>query len=495
MYNKIDLREVPTERLKEISLDLVDIDAQAPEFEPNRQFYFMAKARDYVKRKSAELGRPMTFFTQTFGCQMNARDSEKLVGILERIGYVEVPDENADFVIYNTCTVRENANLRVYGRLGYLHSLKKKNPHMMIGLCGCMMQEPQVVEKLKKSYSFVNLIFGTHNIYKFAELVVSSLLSDRMIIDIWKDTDKIVEDLPVERKYPFKSGVNIMFGCNNFCSYCIVPYVRGRERSRNPKDIVREIERLVKDGVVEVMLLGQNVNSYGKNLDEPMTFAQLLTEIEKIEGLKRIRFMTSHPKDLSDELIEVMKNSKKICKHLHLPLQSGSSDILQKMNRRYDKEKYLNLVEKIRTAIPDISLTTDIIVGFPGETEEDFLETVDVVKKVRYDSAFTFIYSKRTGTPAAVMENQVPEDVVKDRFNRLLETVQTIGREMSARDTGKVMEVLVEEQNSQDKHLMTGRLSNNLLVHFEGDTSLIGQLCQVRLDECRGFYYMGTKVG
>ena len=476
-------------------IDAMDLSQEAPVEEPQRQYWFMKKARQLVKEQSEKLGRPLTANITTFGCQMNARDSEKLVGILERIGYVEVPDENADFVIYNTCTVRENANLRVYGRLGYLHSLKKKNPNMMIGLCGCMMQEPQVVEKLKKSYSFVNLIFGTHNIYKFAELVVSSLLSDRMIIDIWKDTDKIVEDLPVERKYPFKSGVNIMFGCNNFCSYCIVPYVRGRERSRNPKDIVREIERLVKDGVVEVMLLGQNVNSYGKNLDEPMTFAQLLTEIEKIEGLKRIRFMTSHPKDLSDELIEVMKNSKKICKHLHLPLQSGSSDILQKMNRRYDKEKYLNLVEKIRTAIPDISLTTDIIVGFPGETEEDFLETVDVVKKVRYDSAFTFIYSKRTGTPAAVMENQVPEDVVKDRFNRLLETVQTIGREMSARDTGKVMEVLVEEQNSQDKHLMTGRLSNNLLVHFEGDTSLIGQLCQVRLDECRGFYYMGTKVG
>ena len=475
-------------------IDAMDLSQEAPVEEPQRQYWFMKKARQLVKEQSEKLGRPLTANITTFGCQMNARDSEKLVGILERIGYVEVPDENADFVIYNTCTVRENANLRVYGRLGYLHSLKKKNPHMMIGLCGCMMQEAQVVEKLKKSYSFVNLIFGTHNIYKFAELVVSSLLSDRMIIDIWKDTDKIVEDLPVERKYPFKSGVNIMFGCNNFCSYCIVPYVRGRERSRNPKDIVREIERLVKDGVVEVMLLGQNVNSYGKNLDEPMTFAQLLTEIEKIEGLKRIRFMTSHPKDLSDELIEVMKNSKKICKHLHLPLQSGSSDILQKMNRRYDKEKYLNLVEKIRTAIPDISLTTDIIVGFPGETEEDFLETVDVVKKVRYDSAFTFIYSKRTGTPAAVMENQVSEGVVKDRFNRLLETVQSIGREMSARDTGKVMEVLVEEQNSQDKHLMTGRLSNNLLVHFEGDTSLIGQLCQVRLDECRGFYYMGTKV-
>ena len=279
-------------------IDAMDLSQEAPVEEPQRQYWFMKKARQLVKEQSEKLGRPLTANITTFGCQMNARDSEKLVGILERIGYVEVPDENADFVIYNTCTVRENANLRVYGRLGYLHSLKKKNPHMMIGLCGCMMQEPQVVEKLKKSYSFVNLIFGTHNIYKFAELVVSSLLSDRMIIDIWKDTDKIVEDLPVERKYPFKSGVNIMFGCNNFCSYCIVPYVRGRERSRNPKDIVREIERLVKDGVVEVMLLGQNVNSYGKNLDEPMTFAQLLTEIEKIEGLKRIRFMTSHPKDL-----------------------------------------------------------------------------------------------------------------------------------------------------------------------------------------------------
>ena len=476
-------------------IDSMDLTKEPPIKEPERQYWFMKKARQLVQEKEKELGRPLTACTVTFGCQMNSRDSEKLAGVLERIGYVETEDENADFVIYNTCTVRENANQRVYGRLGYLHSLKKKNPHMMIALCGCMMQEPQVVEKLKKSYSFVNLIFGTHNIYKFAELVVSALLSDRMVIDIWKDTDKIVEDLPVERKYPFKSGVNIMFGCNNFCSYCIVPYVRGRERSRNPKDIILEIERLVADGVVEVMLLGQNVNSYGKNLEEPMTFAQLLQEVEKIEGLERIRFMTSHPKDLSDELIEVMKNSKKICRHIHLPLQSGSSRILKLMNRRYDKEKYLDLVRKIREAMPDISLTTDIIVGFPGETEEDFLETMDVVEKVRYDSAFTFIYSKRTGTPAAVMEDQVPEDVVKDRFDRLLKKVQEIGREMSSRDTGTVQEVLVEEQNSQDPHLVTGRLSNNLLVHFPGDVSLIGQLCKVELLECRGFYYMGRKVG
>ena len=356
------------------------------------------------------------------------------------------------------------------------------------------MQEPEVVEKIKKSYRYVDLIFGTHNIYKFAELIVTRLESGRMVIDIWKDTDKIVEDLPNERKYSFKSGVNIMFGCNNFCSYCIVPYVRGRERSRNPKDIVREIERFVADGVVEVMLLGQNVNSYGKTLDEPMSFAQLLQEIEKIEGLQRIRFMTPHPKDLSDELIEVMSKSKKICKHLHLPLQSGSTRILEKMNRRYTKEQYLHLVEKIRAKVPDISLTTDIIVGFPGETEEDFLETMNVVQKVRYDSAFTFQYSKRTGTPAAVMEEQVPTGIVKDRFDRLLKEVQRISAEVCSVYTDTIQEVLVESVNDHDETLVTGRMSNNLLVHFPGDDSLIGTIVFVRLTECRGFYYIGERI-
>ena len=349
-----------------------------------------------------------------------------------------------------------------------------------------------MVEKIKKSYRFVDLIFGTHNIYKFAELIVTRFESERMVIDLWKDTDKIVEDLPSERKFSFKSGVNIMFGCNNFCSYCIVPYVRGRERSRNPKDIIREIESLVADGVVEVMLLGQNVNSYGKTLDEPMSFAQLLEEIEKIDGLERIRFMTSHPKDLSDELIAVMAKSKKICRHLHLPIQSGSSRILQKMNRRYTKEHYLELVDKIRAAVPDISLTTDIIVGFPGETEEDFQETLDVVRKVRYDSAFTFIYSKRTGTPAAAMEEQIPEDVVKDRFDRLLKEVQEISAEVCSVHEGTVQEVLVESVNDHDPSLVTGRLSNNLLVHFPGDKELIGKIVPVHLDEAKGFYYLGT---
>lgn len=473
----------------------IDITKEAPVQEPERQYYYMAKARSYVEQKAKELGRPLTFCVTTFGCQMNARDSEKLVGVLEQIGYVEETDEEAaDFVIYNTCTVRENANKRVYGRLGQLSRMKKEKPYMFIGLCGCMMQEPEVVEKIKKSYKFVDLIFGTHNIFKFAELIATRFESDRMVIDIWQDTDKIVEDLPSERKFSFKSGVNIMFGCNNFCSYCIVPYVRGRERSRNPKDIIREIERLVADGVVEVMLLGQNVNSYGKTLEEPMTFAQLLQEVEKIEGLERIRFMTSHPKDLSDELIEVMSKSKKICKNLHLPIQSGSTNILTKMNRRYTKEHYLNLVEKIRAAVPDISLTTDIIVGFPGETEEDFQETLDVVRKVRYDSAFTFIYSKRTGTPAATMENQVPEDVVKDRFDRLLKEVQEISAEVCSVHEGTVQEVLVESKNDHDPNLVTGRMSNNLLVHFPGGEDLIGKLVNVHLTEAKGFYYLGEMV-
>ena len=461
------------------------------DLEANLQYEYMDKAKEYVAKKSAELGRPLTFCVVTFGCQMNARDSEKLVGILEKIGYQETEDEHADFVIYNTCTVRENANNKVYGRLGYLSNYKKKNPDMMIALCGCMMQEPTVVETIRKKYKFVNLVFGTHNIYKFAELLCNAFESDSTIIDIWKDTDKIVEDLPVKRKFSFKSGVNIMFGCNNFCSYCIVPYVRGRERSREPKDIIREIENLVADGVVEIMLLGQNVNSYGKNLENPVTFAELLREINNIEGLKRIRFMTSHPKDLSDELIEAMKDCDKVCKHFHLPLQSGSSRILKIMNRHYDKEQYLQEVEKLRKAVPDIALTTDIIVGFPGETEEDFLETMDVVKRVRYDSAFTFIYSKRTGTPAATMDNQVPDDVVKDRFDRLLKEVQTISNEKAMMLEGKTMKVLAEEMDGQDDKLITGRLDNNAIVHFPGDASMIGNIYNVKLVECKGFYYMG----
>ena len=476
-------------------LDSIDMSKGIPTQEPMRQYYFMKQASEYVKDLEQKLGRKPVAVITTFGCQMNARDSEKLVGILEQIGYVEgTNEEDADFVIFNTCTVRENANLRVYGRLGRLKRAKKKRPHMLIGLCGCMMQETEVVEKLRTSYRFIDLIFGTHNIFKFAELLTDRFAAEQMIIDIWKDTDQIIENLPSERKFSFKSGVNIMFGCNNFCSYCIVPYVRGRERSRKPSDIVSEIKQLVADGVVEIMLLGQNVNSYGATLDTPITFSELLRQIDQIEGLERIRFMTSHPKDLSEELIEVMRTSKKICKHLHLPMQSGSSNILAKMNRSYTKEAYLLLVDKLKAAIPDISLTTDIIVGFPGETKEDFEETLDVVRKVRFDSAFTFIYSKRTGTPAAKLEEQIDEDILKARFDTLLGEVKSISAQVCKRHTGKEELVLVESVNDHDDTLMTGRLSNNTLVHFPGTRSLIGKIVKVHLTKCKGFYYIGEEV-
>ena len=461
------------------------------QLETIKQQKIIEELRKSYKTEEERTGIKKTYHIVTFGCQMNSRDSEKISGILKQIGYVETDSEDADFVLYNTCTVRENANNKVYGHLGYAKKLKENRPGMLIALCGCMMQEPGAVENIKKKYRFVDIIFGTYNIFKLAELLQTRLLSERVVIDLWKDTDMIVEDLPSDRKFSFKTGVNIMYGCNNFCSYCIVPYVRGRERSRSPEDIIDEVKALAADGVVEIMLLGQNVNSYGKNLTNPISFAQLLKEIEKIDGIERIRFMTSHPKDLSQELIDVMKDSTKICRHLHLPLQSGSTRLLKIMNRRYTKESYLDLVERIRTAMPDISLTTDIIVGFPGETEEDFLETMDVVRKVGYESAFTFLYSKRTGTPAAAMENQVEETVAKERFDRLLKLVQECSAKAAGREEHTVQKVLVEEVNAQDPTLLTGRLSNNLLVHFEGDKGLIGKIVEVYLEESKGFYYMG----
>ena len=468
----------------------------APDTEPERQYYFIEECKNIVDSISEEKGRKLKACINTFGCQMNAKDSEKLLGIMKKIGYEESDSEEADFVLYNTCTVREHANVRVYGRLGVLKNEKDKNPDMIIALCGCMMQEEEVVEKIKKSYRHVDIIFGTHNIYKLAELLFLRLVKNKMQIEILDSAVFTVENLPSKRKHSFKSGVNIMYGCDNFCSYCIVPYVRGRERSRLPKDIIKEVEELSKEGVVEVMLLGQNVNSYGKKFigDEisDMTFSELLREVEKIDGIKRIRFMTSHPKDLSDDLIETIKNSEKIAKHIHLPLQSGSSRVLKEMNRKYSKEDYLLLAEKIRREIPDVSITTDIIVGFPGETEEDFNETLDVVSKVKFDSAFTFIYSKRTGTKAASNPEQISKEVSQKRFDKLLKLVNDISKEQTKKFEGRTMEVLVEGINPKDSDFLTGRLSNNSVVHFKGDESLIGKIVNVRLDEPCGFYYMGT---
>ncbi|MBO4902497.1 MAG: tRNA (N6-isopentenyl adenosine(37)-C2)-methylthiotransferase MiaB [Lachnospiraceae bacterium] len=471
------------------------IEEQIPVTEPERQNHYMQKTAALVAELSAKRGRKLTCYIATFGCQMNARDSEKLLGILKAAGYVETDDErNADLVLMNTCTVRDNANQRVYGRLGVLKGYKKENPDMRIILCGCMMQEPEVIEKIKKSYPHVDLIFGTHNIYMLAELLYTQLKEGKQVISVKSEAERIVEDIPAERKYAFKSGVNIMFGCDNFCSYCIVPYVRGRERSREMNEILDEVKRLADSGVKEVMLLGQNVNSYGKNCLQKTSFARLLSEVEKIDGIRRIRFMTPHPKDLNEDVIDIMRASKKICHHLHLPLQSGSTRILKLMNRHYTKEQYIDLALHVRERIPDIAITTDIIVGFPTETVQDIDDTLDVIKRVEFDNAFTFEYSKRTGTPAASMEGQVTEAFVKEQFARVLDLVQTCSKKRAVLVQGQTMEALTEEVNEHDPSLLTGRLSNNLLVHFPADPSLIGEIVKVELTECRGFYYLGRLV-
>ncbi len=432
-----------------------------------------------------------SFCIITFGCQMNARDSEKLAGILSAIGFKETDSEDADIVIFNTCTVRENADMRLYGRLGQLKKSKEKDPSKIIGLCGCMMQEQAAVEKIRKSYNYVDIIFGTNNIFKFPELLRTCLETGEQVIDIWDESDIIVEDLPVERKYFFKTGINIMFGCNNFCSYCIVPYVRGRERSRKPEDIIDEIKKVVDQGVLEVMLLGQNVNSYGKTLEEKISFAELLSQVAEISGLKRVRFMTSHPKDLSTDLMDVCASYDNICDHFHLPLQSGSNKVLKDMNRGYTREEYLEKLYMLKEKNPDMSVTTDIIVGFPTETEKDFLDTLDVAEKALFDSAYTFIYSKRRNTKAALMENLSTDEEIKERFDQLLQKVSAIGAEVTARHLGRTMPVLIEGKDEKDPSMVTGRLSCNTVVHLPGDRSLIGKIKDVKLTECKGFYYMG----
>ncbi len=428
----------------------------------------------------------------TFGCQMNARDSETIDGMLKEMNYEKTLSENdADLIIYNTCCVRENAENRVFGKLGYLKNLKKKKNNLKIALCGCMMQQEHIVEKLKTSYKHVDVIFGTFNLHNFPELLLASNSGDQ-ILDIWKDHDEIIEDLPAIRKYPFKASVNIMFGCNNFCSYCIVPYVRGRERSRDPENILKEIEDLAKDGVKEITLLGQNVNSYGKTLETPISFASLLERIQDISGIERIRFMTSHPKDLSDELIEVIAKNNKICNHIHLPIQSGSTSVLAEMNRGYTKEGYLELIKRIKSKISNIAITTDIIVGYPGETEEDFSDTLDVVKKVCFDGAFTFIYSPRSGTPAA-QKKEIPEEIIKERFNRLTTEINDILLASNQSRIGRIYKVFVEEESGKESDILTGRTEENYIVHFKGSLDLIGTIVNVEITDCKSFYLEGVQ--
>ena len=434
------------------------------------------------------------YMIQTFGCQMNEHDSEKLCAMLDDMGYQRTMlVAECDLIIYNTCAVRENAELKVYGNLGQLKFNKRKNPDLKIAVCGCMMQQPAIVKEIKAKYKHVDLVFGTHNLYKFPELLSESMSSDSILIDVWDVDGEVVEGLRSDRKFELKAFVNIMYGCNNFCTYCIVPYTRGRERSRRPEDILNEIKELVANGTKEVTLLGQNVDSYGKTLEEEdrITFAELLRKVNEIDGLERIRFMTSHPKDISDEVIYAMRDCDKVCEFLHLPVQCGSTKLLKKMNRHYSKEDYLRIVEKAKAEVPNIAFSTDIMVGFPGETEEDVEDTLDVIRQVRYDNAFTFIYSKRTGTPAAKMEDQIPEDVKHERFNRLKALVEMQIAEKNKTYIGTTQYVLVEGKSKNNDNMLTGRTDSNKVVIFDGKDGDIGKLLPIRIVSEHMWYLKG----
>lgn len=435
------------------------------------------------------------YYIKTYGCQMNEHDSEKISWILTNMGYNETESiDDADLIIYNTCLVRENAELKVYGNLGALAQLKREKPGLIIAICGCMMQREEIRNVILSKYKHVDIIFGTHNIHKLPQLINNHLQTGKTIVDVLEDKREIVEDIDANRKYSFKAFVNIMFGCNNFCSYCIVPYTRGREVSREPENIINEIKELAKNGCKEVTLLGQNVNSYGKTLNRNYDFVDLLRDINKIDGIERIRFMTSHPKDLSDKLIDAYRTLDKLCEHLHLPVQSGSNRILKEMNRKYTREDYLRLIKKLREAEPNIAITTDIIVGFPGETDEDFNDTLELVKEVEYDSAFTFIYSKREGTRAARMENQVDDKVKHERFQKLTEVLYEISLKKNKQLEGQTLEVLVEEVSKNNPEYLTGRTRTNKLVHFKGDKSLIGTMVNVKIDTAKTFFLEGSLV-
>lgn len=436
--------------------------------------------------------KPLTYIIKTWGCQMNERDSEIMAGVVEECGYRRVArEEEADLIVYNTCLIRENAEMKVFGNLGQLKALKQKNPKMRIALCGCMAQKEHIVAKLKKSYPHVDLVFGTHNIHELPTLLLESYRDQRRQIHVLEDGVKTYQNLPSRRLYNFKGFVNIMFGCNNFCSYCVVPYTRGREQSRSKDEILAEVRELAASGYQEITLLGQNVNSYGNDLESSVDFAGLLESIAGIEGIQRIRFMTSHPKDISHRLIDTMAKYPTICNQLHLPVQAGSNAILKKMNRKYTKESYLEMLNYAKASIPGLTISTDLIVGFPGETEEDFQETLAMVKEAEYDFAFSYLYSPRAGTPAATDPDQVPDDIKHHRFDRLMETVNPIFLKKNQALIGQSQKVLVESVSKNDASILNGRTEGSKLIHFPGDSSLIGKIVTVKVTKAQTFILFG----
>ncbi len=441
----------------------------------------MERQRRFALEFSDLADRPQTYYIVTYGCQMNAHDSEKLAGMLEDMGMTAAPRrEEADFVLHNTCCIRDNAERKALGNVTWLKEIKKERPGLMIGVCGCMVQEPGMAEKLLRQYPFVDVAFGTGNIHRLPELLLRAVETRRRVVAVPQEQSTLIEGLPIRRESDFQAYVTIMYGCNNFCSYCIVPYVRGRERSRSADDILREVDGLQKKGVKEIMLLGQNVNSYGNDVPSGLTFPQLLHRVAQT-GIPRIRFMTSHPKDLSDALIAEMAQNPALCRHLHLPVQSGSNRVLQAMNRRYTRESYLEKVEKIRRAAPEIGLTTDLIVAFPGETDAEFEETMDLVRQVGFDSAFTFIYSPRAGTRAAEMPGRVDPALATERIERLIALQEGMTDKVFDSLIGRDESVLVTGRSKRDPRQLTGKCSRNISVNFEGGAENIGRIVPVRI--------------
>ena len=457
--------------------------------------------KEYIEKvNKLNLGKNLKYTILTMGCQLNENDSEKISGMLEKMGYTKTDKiEEANIIAFNTCCVRENAEDRLFGKLGEVKKYKEQNG-TIIAIGGCMMQEKHIVEKLKQSYPFFDIVFGPHTLYKFPEDVYNVIQAKTQIEDILDIDGEVIEGLPIKRDDNIKASVAIMNGCNNFCTYCIVPYVRGRERSRKAEDIISEVKCLAKQGYKEITLLGQNVNSYmrvererGENVGEINSFAKLLREINKIDGIERIRFISPHPKDFTQDVIESIRDCEKICKIIHLPLQSGSTKVLKEMNRKYTKEQYLELVEKMKKQIPNVVFSTDIIVGFPGETEEDFKNTLDVVEKVCFEQVFMFIYSRRVGTPADKMENQIPEEIKHERFDRLKKLVESQIQKNNQKYVGTVQKVLVEGKSKTNDNILTGRTGTNKVVNFEGTEDLIGKIVDLKIISEHMWYLKGEK--
>ncbi len=463
-----------------------------PECEVQKQKEYAKKVFDHYKK----MGKHPKALVETYGCQQNENDSERICGMLNMMGFTFTKDENeADFILYNTCAVREGAEMRVLGNIGALKRIKEKRPELIVGICGCMMQQESMSKRIKAKFKHVTVVFGTHSLYNFPEIMYRAICDNERVIHRVETEGRLSEDVPVYRNKRASAWVSVMYGCNNFCSYCIVPYVRGRERSREPEAVIAEIESLAKDGVKEITLLGQNVNSYGKDLERDIDFADLLLMADKVDGIKRIRFVTSHPKDMTDKLIATLPKVTKLCSQIHLPFQAGSNKILKMMNRGYTKERYLELATKIREVMPNASFTTDIIVGFPEETKEDFLETIDVIKEVRFDSVFSFIYSKREGTPAAKMENQVPEKVKHEHFDILLEVQNKISREINETYKDKTEEIMVEGLSKNNDEMMMGRTSSGKVVNFPKDDNLKnGDFINVKITKINTWSLTGERV-